>query len=97
MADSTGRCAAYHVVYVQDMYVVPATRPLLCCQYLVVSKVYGKDTHPSQNMWITVAIFLLLCLSLYVAVDCVCSSLNSQYCCLFKGNTNSPCQGKSRK
>jgi len=49
-ADSTGRCAACHVVYVQEMYVVPATRPLLCCQYLVVSKVYGKDTHPSQNI-----------------------------------------------
>jgi len=75
MADSIGRCAAYHVVYVQEIYVVPATRPLLCCQYLVASKVFRKNTHPSQNMWITVAIFLLLCLCLYVAVDCVCSSL----------------------
>jgi len=40
MAASTGRCAAYQVVYVQDMYVVPVTRPLLCCQYLVFSEVY---------------------------------------------------------
>jgi len=36
MADSIGRWAAYHVLYVQEIYVVPAIRPLLCCQYLLV-------------------------------------------------------------
>ena len=71
MADSMGRCAACHAVYVQDMYVVPATRPLLCCQHLLVSDMDVRVAHPSQNIWITVAILLLLCLCRYVAGDCV--------------------------